>query len=634
MKDILSILRLQGATLDIPQVIHLYELCSKAIDAIQFFYNRKLNFPKLYKIVENGEKSKKITEAIDRIIQPMGLSGFVKSSASKALQDIRESLQDKRNRAKKTFDQIIKKYQSTGYLADEFKESFMNNRRVLAVLSEKKRSVEGVFHGSSESGKICFIEPAAMLEVNRDIELLEDDEGREIFRILKELTQKLREDLPIILEYIHILHELDFFQAKARLGLLLNAKLPHINTKKQLKLMDAFHPLLWLQNTKNKIPTIPIQLELNNEKKILIISGPNAGGKTISLKTIGLHQLMLQSGMLVPSHENSSYPIFTQLLIDIGDDQSIEAELSTYSSRLNKMKYFLRAADEHTLFLIDEFGTGSDPELGGAMAEVILEDLVRANSFGAVTTHYSNIKVLAEREKVVLNACMKYDETALKPLYELMVGQPGSSYTFEVAQKIGLPASLIKRAKGKIDHQKVQLDHLLNQLQQQRVQTEKLQRNLENTEEQFKISQQAYDEKLKDLQEKAKNSHTERLEQQKFIELGEKYSKFLGRWLSDTEPRKEVMKSIMMQLNSELIKRRKEQAERTQHKNSNKGLIKKAPSYKLEQIKEKIKVGCRVKLKGQSEIGEVLELTEQEALVRFGSFLKLKAKIIDLIVML
>jgi DNA mismatch repair protein MutS2 len=621
---ILGLLAIEGTVLHAEDCLFLLKLVFLGQEAARFFKQRKNKYPALHQVFEEAYLDSDISKKIENIVEP---PNFVKSYASRALADIRVQLAHKRKEADKMFSQAVKKYQNLGWVVS-FEEGYINNRRVIAVLSEYKRSIEGIVHGSSESGKTTYIEPYNLIPLHNELEELENEERREIHKILRELTQFLRGYTAIFWDFVGMLTELDFCIAKGKYAQKYGGLCPLFNPEKKIsRYCKAYHPLLYMQNKAEGKTTLPFDLELNSEKNILIISGPNAGGKTITLKTIGLHQMMLQAGLPVPSSEPSVYTFYDKLFIDLGDDQSIEAQLSTYSARLDKMKYFTANAGENTLFFLDELGTGSDPELGGAMAEVMLEELIAKKATGVVTTHYANIKVLAEKHSTVRNACMLYDEVHFTPRYMLCLDQPGSSYTFEVAQKIGISSAWISRAKSKVNGQKVELDRLLHALQAEREIAKQSTEQLLQKQKELHLVQENYQKRLTDLEEKIKFESALREENQKFWDLGQKYQKFIERWLGE-ESKKEVMKSVMMQLNSELLKKRKEDEKKTQHKKSAKATKREVKTTQF--LQEKLKVGSVVKLKDGKETGKILELEGKNALVQFG-ILKVKVPLLQLI---
>ena len=436
-------LKIQGAKLDGESFIKIVHVCEVLKSLYRFLHEQREELPALYSIVEPCEDPGPIIKLIHSKLED---NGKVRSSASRNLAEIRKSLDSERNKSKRKFDSILRKYKKLGWLR-EFDESYYNNRRVLAVEAEYKRKINGIIHGISESGRSAFIEPMEMIEINNHIASLEQDELIEVNRILRELTAEVASYLPSIKHYNASLGLIDFTRAKTRLAMQMDARMPELSTNGEIILNNAFHPVLSWFLEKEKKKNIPLNLHLDKKSRLMVISGPNAGGKSIALKTLGLLQIMLQSGLLVPVGEGSKMFFFNKLFVDIGDDQSIEYELSTFSSRLMKMKYFLEFADEQTIVFIDEFGTGSDPDLGGALAEVMLEDLIKKKPYGMITTHYNNIKVFAENTPGMSNGSMLFELSNLSPLFTLEQGQPGSSFTFEVASKIGLPATLNRKSE-------------------------------------------------------------------------------------------------------------------------------------------------------------------------------------------
>src|SRR6185369_1890170 len=405
---------------------------------------------------------KAIINMIDEIVDEQGQ---VKDSASHDLRNIRMSLYRKRNELRRIFERIVSKLNKQGYLA-EIEESFMNGRRVVAAFAEQKRMVKGILHGESDTRRTVFIEPEETIGLNNEVFSLEIEERKEVYRILRELTKDLSKYEPLLSAWHTIIGEYDFIRAKAKLAVDMRGEYPALMDRSHIQLVEAYHPLLFLYNKKLNKATIPVTITLSETNRILVISGPNAGGKTVTMKTIGLLQMMVQAGLLVPLHPSSEFGIFKQLMIHIGDTQSLEFELSTYSSHLLNMKYFMENANGRTLFFIDELGSGSDPNLGGAFAEVILEELAKKHAYGIVTTHYLNLKVMANKTPGILNGAMAFDEKSLLPLYQLIIGKPGSSYTFSIAERIGLHPDLIRNARKLVDEEHFKLDKLLNRTEQ------------------------------------------------------------------------------------------------------------------------------------------------------------------------
>jgi DNA mismatch repair protein MutS2 len=459
----LRLLAIPGSMLGGEELVGVRKLAATVERIFRWFdTERRTAYPGLAQVIEGTYYEKAIAAMIDEVVDD---TGMVKDNASPELAQIRMSLYRKRQELRRVFDRIVTKMNKSGYLAD-IEESFMNGRRVIAVFAEQKRTVKGILHGESDSRRTAFIEPDETIELNNLIYELENDERKEVYRLLKQLTQNLSVYASLLTTYHGIAGEYDFIYAKAQLAVALGAEYPIVHDKAHINLVNARHPLLYLYNERSGKSTIPMNLTLDEDRRILVISGPNAGGKTVTLKTVGLLQLMVQSGLLVPVDPSSSFGIFKQVMIHIGDTQSIEFELSTYSSHLLHMKSFMEVANGRTLFFIDELGSGSDPNLGGAFAEVILEELARKHAYGIVTTHYLNLKVMANKTKGILNGAMAFDEQNLMPQYRLNIGKPGSSYTFSIAERIGLEKRLIDRARSLVDGEHFQLDKLLNRTEQ------------------------------------------------------------------------------------------------------------------------------------------------------------------------
>jgi len=599
-----SLLSLVGSMLTEEQFLLIKQATEISNTAIRFLKNRKQDLPNLSQLADELEDNKIIIVEIDRIID---FDATVKNSASKELQKIRKDLSEKRRESDAKFDRQVNELRKLGFIRDN-EESFFNGRRTLAVLVEYKSEVSGFVHNKSETGKTIFIEPGATININNDIAELEIDERREINRILRELADALRPYAFQLKQYDELLIELDFLKAKAKFAQLINASLPSISTNSELKLNKAFHPVLFLQNKELKKTTVPLNLHLDKENHLLVISGPNAGGKSITLKTVGLLQTMLQSGLLVSVADNSVMSFFNYILIDIGDTQSIEHELSTYSARLKNMISILKTVNAQTLVLMDEFGSGTDPELGGAMAEVVLEELVKSKTFGVITTHYSNVKLLANKLQGVSNGSMLFDLETLDPKYILTVGEPGSSYTFEVAERVGFPKDLITRAKEKIDTDKVDLNVLLAEVQQQKT---KLAESIERTEHEEilrKISKEKYEVLSTNFRDKIDRERERKIELARLADFGQKYLKLLDDW-NKNEDRKAVIKRFIDGITAETNKR-KELAKQNKRDNF--------AEKKVARIKPLLKVGSKVKILNSTEIGLVESMKDEKVSITFG----------------
>jgi DNA mismatch repair protein MutS2 len=605
-KDI-KLLGIPGAVLAGEQWILIRKMLETINGIFRWFDNeRRIGFPALTQVIANSYYEKVIREMIDQVVDEVGV---VRDDASEELQRIRMSLFRKRNELRRVFDKIIQKMNKQGYLSD-IEESFMNGRRVLAVFAENKRMVKGVLHGESDSRQTAFIEPEETTALNNEIFSLENEEHKEVYRILRQLTQDLQPYASLLQTYLEIIGEFDFIKAKAKLAIDMNASLPNVVNKAHIELNRAYHPLLYLYNKNSDKPTIPLDIKLDDKSRILVISGPNAGGKTVTMKTIGLCQLMLQAGLLVPVKADSVMGIFKQLFIHIGDTQSIEFELSTYSSHLQHMKYFLELANGKTMFFIDELGSGSDPNLGGAFAEVIMEELARKHSMGVVTTHYLNLKVMANRVPGIINGAMQFDEEKLSPLYKLVVGKPGSSYTFSIAERIGLPKPLIQRARKLVDEDHFTLDKLLNRTEQDLQKLETRQVELQQLMKE--------NERLKKEMEKVLNreKHQQQLEllkqQNRFREDQLTYLKEMERKLKAMviEWRKTDNKDEVVKLIHALLFKQKEK-QTTEKKD-------KKVDSRYTEISEPIAEGDKVKMKKNRQIGVVKEIRGKKAIVQVG----------------
>lgn len=618
-KDI-KLLGIPGALLGGEQWMPIRRLTENTASIFRWFDNeRRLAFPGLSKVIEGTYFEKKIIENIDEILDE---NGTVKDNASEDLQKIRMNLFRRRNELRRMFDKVISKLAKAGYTAD-IDESFSNGRRVVAVFSEHKRQVKGILHGESDSRKTAFIEPEETIELNNEVFNLEHEETREVHRILRVLTAKMSVYAPLLSNYLAVAGDYDFIRGKAKLALDMNGQFPNLVDKAHIHLIDAYHPLLFLYHKASGKKTIPVTITLDDKSRILVISGPNAGGKTVTMKTIGLNQLMLQSGLLVPVSAMSTMGIFKQLFIHIGDTQSIEFELSTYSSHLTHMKYFIEIANGRTMFFIDELGSGSDPSLGGAFAEVIMEELCKRHSFGVVTTHYLNLKVMANHTPGILNAAMQFDEINLQPLYKLVIGKPGSSYTFAIAERIGLSPKLISRARDLVEEDHFKLDKLLNRTEQdlQHLDKEKKQLNrLMKENEKLKKEMEQVLEKEKHQQQVELLKHQNKVAEDRIAYLKDmerKLKQIVLDW-KKSENKNEVVKSLQ-----NLLFKQKETIVVNK--------LAKKVDLKYKELHLSITVGSLVKSKKNYQVGLVKEIRGKRAIVQIG-LLPMNVDLADLIV--
>lgn len=591
-------------------------------------------YPKLNEKASQIEYTKYITQKIDEVVDKYG---EIKDNASPDLINIRRDMNVVRGKVNQSFGQALSQYNSLGYL-DEIKESIVENRRVLAVLAMYRRKVKGSILGSSKTGSIAYIEPEATLRYSRELNNLEYEEREEITRILKKLSNEIRPYVDLLKQYQEFLSDIDVVAAKAKYARKINALLPNITEEKRLFFREAYHPILFLNNMEKKEKTFPQTIELKNDSRIIVISGPNAGGKTISLKTVGLLQLMLQCGILIPVHERSETFLFDRILTDIGDNQSIENHLSTYSYRLKNMNYFLKKCNAKTLFLIDEFGTGSDPELGGALAETFLEEFYHREAFGIITTHYSNLKILANELPFASNANMLFDEKSLEPLYKLILGQAGSSFTFEVAQKNGIPYGLINRAKKKIEGGKVRFDKTIATLQKERSKLEKTSLTLKEEEIKAREESKKMESINAKIQEKLERYQELYDANQRLIYIGQKIDDLSEKYFNNKD-KKVLIGEFLKLVEIENSKRKKATAKEKKEKEIIQKKVveevkvkveeirvakkeKKIKAQKLEAKKPKVvlKIGDRVRMVDGKSIGTIDKIEKNKAVVNYGIF--------------
>ncbi len=598
---------------------------------LNYFKKFEDYYPYLNKKASQFEMTKDISYLIDLVVDKYG---EIKNNASPDLLNIRRDMNSVRGKVNQSFGVALTQYNSLGYL-DDIKESFVQNRRVLAVLAMYRRKVKGSILGSSKTGSIAYIEPEMTLKYSRELSNLEYEEKEEITRILKQLSNQIRPFLPLLIQYQDFLSDIDVVAAKAKYANRINGILPTITDNRRLYFRDAFHPILYLNNKQNNEITHPQTFELNQEKRIIVISGPNAGGKTISLKTVGLLQLMLQSGMLIPVHERSETFLFDRILTDIGDNQSIENHLSTYSYRLKNMNYFLKKCNQKTMFLIDEFGTGSDPELGGALAEIFLEEFYHREAFGIITTHYSNLKILANELPFAINANMLFDEKTLEPIYKLVLGQAGSSFTFEVAQKNGIPFSLINRAKKKIEVGKVRFDKTIATLQKERSKMEKTSQILKEEETKAREEGRKMEtinvkikQKLESYQELYDSNQKTIYIGQKILSIAENYfnsknkKDLIGEFLKIIEiENSKRIKATPKEIKA-IVEKKKEVIKEIEVKVEEIRVAKKEKKLKpvIEKPKAILKVGDRVRMFDGKAVGSIDNIEKNKATVNYGIF--------------
>jgi DNA mismatch repair protein MutS2 len=587
---------------------------------IHFFDKREKEFPELSALLHSIFYTEEIIEAIDKVFDR---KGEIKDDASVTLFKIRSDLKTLKGKINKNFDKEVRRLSKENILGDT-KEAFINDRRVLTILASHKRKIEGNVMGSSKTGSLTYIEPQANLELNREYDIQLDEERKEIVIILKALTKQIAEHTPLISAYQELLTTLDFIHAKTKLALEMKCALPKINSDSEMELIDAFHPILRRNNTSLGKKTFPQQLKMDKFSRMLVISGPNAGGKSITLKTVGLLQVMLQSGLLVPVNPNSKMFFFKKILTDIGDNQSIENELSTYSYRLKRMNYFLTVTNKRTLLLLDEFGTGSDPDLGGALAEVFFEELYNRKAFGVITTHYANIKLKADQLRNAINGCMLFDTETLAPLFKFSIGQPGSSFTFEVAQINGISKEIIEEAKLRTDQQKIRMDKLLSELQSEKTYLERLNKEHIEAQEKAEDARIAYERKKGQFDEKLKVQQSTIEKNNKYLSSGKKMLSFIEKFKANTR-KKTANQPLMDEIGKYLAVEKSKITEATKKiaVEIKKEKRKKIAPEKDEHQRYKIVVDCKVKLIATRQIGTVESLDGDNITVVFG-FMRMK----------
>ena len=626
-----QLLKIENSVLEISSFRNIASASDTINTLLLFFKKLKTYYPSLSAWGENIEVNKEIKLEVDNVIDRFG---EIRDNASDILFMLRKQIQTVKGKISQSFNKALSHFQGLDYL-DDIRESVMENKRVLAVKAMHRRKVKGGILGSSKTGSIVYIEPEATLNLTRELQNLLFEETEEIKKILSQLTDYFRPHLDIIKTYQQYLIQIDTFYARARYAKEINALLPIFTKDQELWLKNAYHPLLYHSHQLEDKKTYPQEIYLNTESRIIVISGPNAGGKSITLKTVGLLQLMIQSGLLIPVHEKSRVCWFDSILTDIGDNQSIENHLSTYSYRLKNMKGFLKKCDDKTLFLIDEFGTGSDPELGGALAEVILEDFYARNSFGLITTHYSNLKLLADEQPAMVNANMQFDDRTLEPVFKLILGEAGSSFTFEVAQKNGIPFNLINRAKKKIERGKVRFDATIAKLQKQRHQMAKTGKSLREKENKFENES----DRLEKLNQKLKTklvSYQELFDHnQRMIVLGNKLNDLAELFFKNNKKRP-MIAEILRLIESENSKRKRKSSAQTKKAIAVKKSIENEVTKELVTIrKEKkikkeappkpksiviLKVGDKVRLFDGKSVGSIDAIEKKKAIVNYGIF--------------
>ncbi|MCU0339822.1 MAG: endonuclease MutS2, partial [Spirosomaceae bacterium] len=603
--DALDKIRIEGMLLSLEEFFDL-KLSLRTIRQILKFLTdqEEGRFPFLRELASNINVEKTVTDAIDRIIDDRGL---IRDNASPVLQDIRRRLISEAADVRKKLDSLLRHAKNSGWVGDDVSLTVRSGRMVIPITAEHKRKLKGFVHDESSTGQTLFIEPAEVLDANNEIRELEYAERREINRILIQLANQIRPHLADLQKGFQFLGMVDFIRAKAKLASMLDATLPKFVNQPVVDWRQARHPLLYLSFQKQGRKVVPLTIQLTQGQRILVISGPNAGGKSVSLKTLGLTQYMYQCGLLVQMREDSTVGLFQNIFIDIGDEQNLDNDLSTYSSHLTNMKYFLNFSHKKTLFLIDEFGTGTEPSLGGAIAEAILEDLTKSGAFGVINTHYTNLKTYADKTAGLINGAMRYDGEHLEPLYELDTGKPGSSFAFEIARKIGLPQAVVERAKSKLGSQQVNFEKLIKELEiEKKVFSEK---NLDLSIKERKLTQQLLETNA--LQQRLDN------DQKKILNEAKQKAKQL---LVDTNQRIEntIREIKENRAERDATKQVRQALERFEEKELKVEVVQEAEKEEFTLEPGEITVGSYVRIKGQPTVGEVLAIKGKDAEIRIG----------------
>lgn len=621
-------IRPEGTFLDEKELFDLKRSLQTISDIVRFFRSEEdeeVLYPALTQLVKDVLLFPQLVGEIDGILDKFGR---IKDHASPALAQIRRDITAAMSGISRSLQSILRAAQAEGVVDKDTAPTMRDGRLVIPVAPAFKRRIRGIVHDESASGKTVFIEPAEVVEANNRIRELEGDERREIVRILTAFTDRMRPLVPDILQSYEVLAEIDFIRAKALLAEQIQAIRPVVEDKRQVDWARAMHPLLYLSLRKQGKEIVPLDIELNEKNRLLIISGPNAGGKSVCLKTVGLLQYMLQCGLLIPLHESSRTGIFDRIFIDIGDEQSIENDLSTYSSHLTNMKFFVRNCNDRTILLIDEFGSGTEPQIGGAIAEALLERFNRNGSYGVITTHYQNLKHFAEDHSGIVNGAMLYDRHLMQPLFKLSIGNPGSSFAIEIARKIGLPEEVIADASAKVGENYINMDKYLQDIVRDKRYWENKRQNIRQQEKKLEDITGRYEQDLSSLHTQRKEILTQakadaarilaeanarientireikeaEAEKERTRQARKSLEEFKASVSSEEEPDDKIARKMAK------LKERKERKEK-----------KKAPEGGKEAFrKDVISVGDNVRLKGQTSAGTVMEVQEKQAVVAFG----------------
>lgn len=565
----------------------------------KFISYKKDLYPQLQQLFVDVNFDDSIIRKIDRVLDK---DGKMKPSASHELLDIEAGIVSVERELQRKVNSIFKRAQSEGWAADT-EVSVRDNRLVIPILAEHKRKIAGLVHDESATGHVYYIEPTEILEMNNQLRELQIERKREVERILKAVSAEITPEVPVLLTYYQKLGIIDFIRAKASFANSIKAIAPKVHDKTSFTWRDAYHPLLWINHKAQGLDVVPLSIEMTPQQRILVISGPNAGGKSVALKTLGLLQYMVQCGVPVPMHEKSTMGMFAKIFIDIGDEQSLDNDLSTYSSHLTNLKYFINSADRKTLFLVDEMGTGTDPQFGGPMAEAIMEELNNQKAYGVITTHFSNLKLLANNSQGMVNASMAYDTEHLKPLFRLEIGKPGSSFAFEVAQKIGLHKKVIEKARKKVGSKQKNVDELIVQLERERNDVIDLQNTLLQKQEHVDKLMSHYEQLKRDIEAKKKDMIRQAKEEA----------------LEIINQSNQVVETTIRTIKENAADKEKTEKARKTLEATREKLNREVQAEKITVLPQNgFEAGNKVRIKGQFVVGELISVKGNKAVVAFG----------------
>jgi len=598
IKSLANKARVEGVFLSEEEFYQVQASLTTVFAVIAYFNEREGQYPNLEALFEHLPIEKAILKKIDAVIDQ---KGKIRPNASRELQDITSGIAKAEQEARRKIDQVFKNAGSNGWTADG-SLTVRDGRLCIPLLAENKRKLKGFIHDESSSGQTVYMEPEEVFVLNNRVRDLEFERRREIVKILTALTDELRPYTPLLLSYHSLLTKLDFVRAKALFAIDVEGEMPEVVNDARMKLVNARHPLLFLSFKKEHKTVVPLNVQIDEGTRIVVVSGPNAGGKSVCMKTVGLLQMMAQAGLLIPAADNSVVGVFKQMFVDIGDDQSIESDLSTYSAHLSKMKHFVENANGKTLVLIDEFGTGTDPQFGGPIAEAVLESLNHKKVKGMVTTHYSNLKIFASNTEGIENASMLFDNVQMKPMYMLEVGKPGSSYAFEIAQKIGLPQNVLNLAKNKIGTNQKKVDTLLVDLEREKKEIFDTKLQLDKQQRRVNTLLQENEQLKSYLEENQKALIRDAKQQAKNIILDA--NKLVENTISEiksSQADKEKTRNLRENLNKELQKN-----------------TVKPETPKQAVVEDELKPGDWVKLVDSETTGQVMEVVKDNVIIAIG----------------